>query len=143
MKKQTIPNGTYLKEEVVNTTGNFKRVEQIKAQIDHLIHAGKDINDVNGTDTSQRENLIQALKRVERNKGSHGVDGMPVQNLRPHIVTEWYNMKTALLQGTYQPQPVRRVEIPKPNGGVRLLGIPTVTRPFHSTSHRPNIDQDI
>ncbi|MFP3415673.1 group II intron reverse transcriptase/maturase, partial [Bacillus sp. SIMBA_074] len=70
----------------------------------------------------ERENLIQALKRVERNKGSHGVDGMRVQNLRPHLVTEWYNMKTALLQGTYQPKPVRRIEIPKPNGGVRLLG---------------------
>jgi RNA-directed DNA polymerase len=78
----------------------------------------------------ERENLIQALKRVERNKGSHGVDGMPVQNLRPHLATEWYNMKTALLQGTYQPQPVRRIEIPKPNGGVRLLGIPTVLDRF-------------
>ncbi|MGG3494798.1 group II intron reverse transcriptase/maturase [Peribacillus simplex] len=78
----------------------------------------------------ERENLIQALKRVERNKGSHGVDGMPVQNLRPHLATEGYNMKTALLQGTYQPQPVRRIEIPKPNGGVRLLGIPTVLDRF-------------
>lgn len=78
----------------------------------------------------ERENLIQALKRVERNKGSHGVDGMPVQNLRPHLATEWYNMKTALLQGTYQPQPVRRIEIPKPNGGVLLLGIPTVLDRF-------------
>ena len=77
-----------------------------------------------------RENLIQALKRVERNKGSHGIDGMPVQNLRPHLVTAWHSMKTSLLQGTYQPQPVRRIEIPKPNGGVRLLGIPTVLDRF-------------
>ncbi|MDQ0881064.1 retron-type reverse transcriptase [Peribacillus sp. V2I11] len=91
----------------------------------------------------ERENLIQALKRVERNKGSHGVDGMPVQNLRPHLVTEWYNMKTALLQGTYQPQPVRRIEIPKPNGGVSAIGYSNRSRPFHSTSHCPNIDQDI
>ncbi|WP_036835076.1 group II intron reverse transcriptase/maturase [Pontibacillus litoralis] len=77
-----------------------------------------------------RDNLIQALKRVERNKGSHGVDGMPVQNLRPHLVTEWQRIKSSLLDGTYQPQPVRRIEIPKPNGGVRLLGIPTVLDRF-------------
>jgi RNA-directed DNA polymerase len=74
-----------------------------------------------------RENLLSALKRVERNKGSHGVDEMPVQNLRQHILEHWESMKMELLEGTYKPQPVRRVEIPKPDGGVRLLGIPTVT----------------
>ncbi|VEF49429.1 transposase [Bacillus freudenreichii] len=74
-----------------------------------------------------RENLLSALKRVERNKGSHGVDEMPVQNLRKHILEHWESMKMELLQGTYEPQPVRRVEIPKPDRGVRLLGIPTVT----------------
>ncbi|VEF46485.1 transposase [Bacillus freudenreichii] len=74
-----------------------------------------------------RENLLSALKRVERNKGSHGVDEMPVQNLRKHILEHWESMKMELFQGTYEPQPVRRVEIPKPDGGVRLLGIPTVT----------------
>ena len=74
-----------------------------------------------------RENMLQALKRVERNKGSHGVDGMPVKDLRRHIVDNWSTIKEAILQGTYEPMPVRRVEIPKPNGGVRLLGIPTVT----------------
>ncbi|MBB4824067.1 group II intron reverse transcriptase/maturase [Sporosarcina luteola] len=73
-----------------------------------------------------RENLLSALKRVERNKGSHGVDEMPVQNLRKHILEHWESMKVELLRGTYEPQPVRRVEIPKPAGGVRLLGIPTV-----------------
>lgn len=74
-----------------------------------------------------RENMLQALKRVERNKGSHGVDMMPVQNLRQHIVENWLTIKKQILMGTYKPQPVRRVEIPKPDGGVRLLGIPTVT----------------
>lgn len=74
-----------------------------------------------------RENLLSALKRVERNKGSHGVDEMPVQNLRKHILEHWESIKMELLEGTYKPQPVRRVEIPKPDGGVRLLGIPTVT----------------
>lgn len=77
-----------------------------------------------------RENLLSALKRVERNKGSHGVDKMPVQNLRKHIQEHWETMKTELLEGTYEPQPVRRVEIPKPTGGVRLLGIPTVIDRF-------------
>ncbi|QTD41221.1 group II intron reverse transcriptase/maturase [Sporosarcina sp. Te-1] len=77
-----------------------------------------------------RENLLSALKRVERNKGSHGVDGMPVQNLRKHFLEHWESMKMELLQGTYEPQPVRRVEIQKPDGGVRLLGIPTVIDRF-------------
>ena len=71
--------------------------------------------------------MLQALKRVEQNKGSHGVDMMPVQNLRPHLVENWSSIKEAILIGTYEPMPVRRVEIPKPTGGVRLLGIPTVT----------------
>lgn len=77
-----------------------------------------------------RENLILALKRVERNKGSHGVDEMPVQNLRAHIMEHWADLKKQILEGTYQPQPVRRVEIPKPNGGKRKLGIPTVIDRF-------------
>lgn len=74
-----------------------------------------------------RENMLLALKRVEQNKGSHGVDQMPVQNLRTHIVENWQSIKEAIFKGTYEPMPVRRVEIPKPDGGVRLLGIPTVT----------------
>ena len=71
--------------------------------------------------------MLLALRRVEENKGSHGVDMMPVQDLRQHIVENWLHIKEAILQGTYEPMPVRRVEIPKPDGGVRLLGIPTVT----------------
>ena len=74
-----------------------------------------------------RENMLLALQRVEKNKGSHGVDMMPVQNLRQHTVENWISIKEAILKGTYEPMPVRRVEIPKPDGGVRLLGIPTVT----------------
>ncbi|MEK5400478.1 group II intron reverse transcriptase/maturase [Paenibacillus sp. FSL K6-2859] len=75
-----------------------------------------------------RENLLQALKRVEANKGSHGVDGMSVKSLREHIVQNWQTLRQAIEEGIYEPSPVRRVEIPKPGGGgVRLLGIPTVT----------------
>jgi len=77
-----------------------------------------------------RENLIEALKRVEKNKGSHGIDGMSVKSLRRHIVDNWDSLCQSLRNGTYKPNPVRRVEIPKPNGGVRLLGIPTVTDRF-------------
>lgn len=77
-----------------------------------------------------REILLSALKRVEANKGSHGVDGMPVKSLREHILQNWHQLRQAIVEGTYEPSPVRRVEIPKPNGGVRLLGIPTVTDRF-------------
>jgi RNA-directed DNA polymerase len=77
-----------------------------------------------------KENLLSALKRVELNKGSHGVDEMRVQNLRTHIVNHWESIRMNLLKGDYEPQPVRRVEISKPDGGVRLLGIPTVMDRF-------------
>ena len=77
-----------------------------------------------------RENLIEALKRVEKNKGSHGIDGMSVKFLRRHLYDNWDSLRTSIRNGTYDPKPVRRVEIPKPNGGIRLLGIPTVTDRF-------------
>jgi RNA-directed DNA polymerase len=71
-------------------------------------------------------NMQAALRRVEQNKGAAGPDGMTVKNLRPYLKTHWPTLKQSLLTGTYRPKPVRRVEIPKPGGGVRLLGIPTV-----------------
>ncbi len=77
-----------------------------------------------------RENLLDALKRVEHNKGSHGIDEMPVQNLRAHIMENWTSLRKQMEEGSYYPEPVRRVEIPKPNGGKRKLGIPTVTDRF-------------
>lgn len=73
-----------------------------------------------------RENMILAMKRVIKNKGSHGVDGMRCDELRTNVVKHWDTIKLKLLDGTYKPSPVRRVEIPKPDGGKRLLGIPTV-----------------
>ena len=74
----------------------------------------------------QRENLWQALKRVRGNGGSPGVDGMTVEGLTDYLKQHWLAIRAQLLSGTYQAQPVRRVEIPKPDGGVRKLGIPTV-----------------
>ncbi len=71
-------------------------------------------------------NMRAALKRVEQNKGAPGVDGMTVDKLRPFLTAQWITLRSAILEGNYRPQPVRRVEIPKPGGGVRLLGIPTV-----------------
>src|SRR6202142_763221 len=73
-----------------------------------------------------RENCKQALKRVKANKGSPGVDGMTVHDLPGYLKQHWPAIREQLLSGTYRPQPVKRVEIPKPDGGVRKLGIPTV-----------------
>ena len=77
-----------------------------------------------------RENLITAVTRVERNKGSHGVDGMSVRQLRAYLMEHGASLLADIRAGTYHPQPVRRVEIPKPNGGKRKLGIPTVVDRF-------------
>ena len=77
-----------------------------------------------------RENCKQALKRVKANKGSSGVDGMTVQQLPEFLKQHWPAIREQLLNGTYKPQPVRRVEIPKPDGGVRKLSIPTVLDRF-------------
>jgi group II intron reverse transcriptase/maturase len=74
----------------------------------------------------ERKNLLEALERVESNKGAAGIDGVSTEQLREYIVEHWEKIRKQLLEGTYKPAPVRRVEIPKPDGGVRLLGIPTV-----------------
>lgn len=74
----------------------------------------------------ERSNLRLAYQRVVENKGAAGVDQMPVSGLKDWLAVHWPSVKKALLDGRYVPQPVRRVEIPKPNGGVRTLGVPTV-----------------
>ena len=74
-----------------------------------------------------RENLRQAWKRVKANKGAAGVDGLDIEQTARHLVTAWLEIRDQLLRGTYRPSPVRRVTIPKPDGGERELGIPTVT----------------
>lgn len=78
----------------------------------------------------ERENLKGALKQVKANKGSPGVDGMTVQQLPDYLKEHWPAIRKQLLSGIYRPQPVKRVEIPKPDGGVRQLGIPTVLDRF-------------
>lgn len=74
----------------------------------------------------ERENLKKALAQVKRNKGAPGIDGMTVEDLGPYLKEHWLTIRAQLLEGTYKPQPVRRVEIPKASGGLRPLGIPTV-----------------
>ena len=74
----------------------------------------------------ERGNMTAAYRRVVRNKGAAGVDGMNVDELKPYLAREWERIKSELLEGGYTPQPVLQVEIPKPGGGMRKLGIPTV-----------------
>ncbi len=78
----------------------------------------------------ERKNCQQALARVKSNKGSAGVDGMTVEQLPAYLKQHWVAIREQLLRGTYKPQPVKRVEIPKPDGGMRKLGIPTVLDRF-------------
>src|SRR3974390_701980 len=73
-----------------------------------------------------RENLVRAWKRVRQNKGGPGVDGMTIAGAKAFLREHWPNIRSELLSGTYEPQPVKRVEIPKPDGGVRKLGVPCV-----------------
>ena len=77
-----------------------------------------------------RDNLLLAMKRVISNKGSHGVDGMTIYELRQFLKDNWLQTKESILNNEYKPMPVRRVEIPKLNGGIRLSGISTVLDRF-------------
>ena len=73
-----------------------------------------------------RQNMHQAFKRVYSNKGASGVDGITVDEIDRHIRENWKEIKSQIEERCYKPQPVLRVEIPKPDGGIRKLGIPTV-----------------
>jgi len=76
------------------------------------------------------ENCSQALQAVKRNQGAGGIDRMTTAELEEHLQANWGKLKDKLLKGTYVPSPVKRVEIPKPSGGTRMLGIPTVQDRF-------------
>lgn len=78
----------------------------------------------------ERSNLQRALKQVRQNKGAPGIDGMSVDELPRHLKENWLEIRAQLVAGTYRPQPVKRVEIPKPDGKKRPLGIPTVVDRF-------------
>ncbi len=116
-------------------------VLESRGEAPHGQHSGEIPTVTNGDERSghdhrlmeavvERANAIAALKRVRQNKGSPGTDGMTVDDLPAHLATEWEAIRAQLLAGTYQPQPVRRHEIPKHDGGRRQLGIPTVLDRF-------------
>lgn len=79
------------------------------------------------TQALARENLVWARKRVKANRGSAGVDGLTIEATAEYLKTEWPRIREDLQAGRYRPQPVRRVQIPKSGGGMRELGIPTVS----------------
>lgn len=89
-----------------------------------------------------RENLLTALRNVKRNGGSPGIDGMTVGELPEHLKREWPKIRRQLMSGTYIPRPVKRVEIPKPGGGIRQLGIPTVLDRFIQQAILQVLQQD-
>ena len=97
-----------------------KRVHESPADTERLME-----------EVCERENCLQALKRVKANKGSPGIDGMTVKELPDYLKQHWPAIREQMLSGTYRPQPVKRVEIDKPDGGgVRKLGVPTALDRF-------------
>ena len=106
------------KQKMQSTTVDLLNRESVN---DELFDTSRLLEDV-----LERDNMLKAMYRVIRNKGSHGIDGMKTDELREHVKRTWTTVKSKLLEGKYNPSPVRRVEIPKPDGGIRLLGIPTV-----------------
>lgn len=123
-RQQKIPNGSYLQEEVVNTQGTEGVPSCPPAQPRETTREESCNNLMERV--VAKDNMNFALRRVESNKGAAGIDGMTIESLRPFLKNQWPQIREQLLNGTYQPKPVRRVEIPKPDGGIRLLGIPTV-----------------
>jgi RNA-directed DNA polymerase len=89
-----------------------------------------------------RDNLLTALGNVKRNGGSPGIDGMTVEELPEYLKREWRKIRRQLLAGSYVPRPVKRVEIPKPGGGIRQLGIPTVLDRFIQQALLQVLQQD-
>lgn len=123
-RKQKTHNRACLRGEAVNTPGTAEGLSLPSARSGGTPR--EDQGDGLMEKVVARENMWAALKRVEENKGAGGIDGVQVDELRDLLREVWPQVREQLLQGTYQPKPVRRVEIPKPGGGMRLLGIPTV-----------------
>ena len=119
---QTEMSGTPSEGGRRNLPGAEEGASSITAKRDVSCHGTEYLMEV----VVEGENMRWAYKRVMANKGSAGIDDMSVEDLKPYLQIHWARIKVELLEGRYQPQPVLRVEIPKPGGGKRPLGIPTV-----------------
>ena len=117
--------GTGAKGEAPNAAAQETEARTAEACLERPAVSGPSMEAV-----VERENLKKALAQVKRNKGAPGTDGMTVEALGPYLKEHWLTIRAQLLEGTYKPQPVRRVEIPKASGGMRPLGIPTVVDRF-------------
>jgi RNA-directed DNA polymerase len=117
--------GTEAKGEAPSVAAQETEARAAKACLERPAVAGPSMEAV-----VERENLRKALAQVQRNKGSAGIDRMKVEGLPAYLKEHWPMIRVQLLEGTYKPQPVRRVEIPKASGGTRPLGIPTVLDRF-------------
>jgi RNA-directed DNA polymerase len=124
-RQKTHIRRVYPEKEVVQLPNNQGEPSRYTAQTKSQSH-GEPNNDLM-EEVLSKTNMFQALKKVEQNKGAPGIDNLTVENLKPYLCQNWLIIKEQLLKGEYRPQPVLRVEIPKPDGGKRLLGIPTVT----------------
>lgn len=129
-RKQPSPKGTYQQAGAVNPQGPVGEPSAPSARSKAESHEAPDTRLLE--QMLERENLLKALKRIEKKrKAAPGVDGMTVSDLRPYLETNWQGVREDIVAGTYEPAPVRRVEIPKPGGqGTRLLGIPRVLDRF-------------
>src|SRR3984957_2586019 len=114
-------------------TGEARTAETEAVEALQAVHATESPASTNRLieEVCERENLKQALRRVKANKGSPGVDGMTIDEITDYLKQHWQTIREQLLSGTYEPKPVRRVEMPKPDGGgMRKLGIPIVLDRF-------------
>lgn len=129
-RQQPTPEGAYRRKVAVQPRGAVGGPSAPPARDRAESHGTDDVALLEKV--LERENLRQALKRIEQKpKAAPGVDGMTVRELRPYLEQHWERIRAEILAGTYEPQPVRRAEIPKPNGGgMRELGIPRVLDRF-------------
>jgi RNA-directed DNA polymerase len=118
-------SGTGAKGEAPSAAAGESEARAAKTCLERPAVAGPSMEGI-----VERENLKTALAQVKRNKGAAGIDGMSVGELPAYLKEHWLTIRARLLDGTYKPQPVRRVEIPKASGGLRPLGIPTVLDRF-------------
>ena len=123
-RQQKTSHGADFQEEAVNPSGPGGGPSSSSAREEDPSHEVEEWQLMEHV--MLRHNMIWAYERVKSNAGAPGVDGITVEELRPYLKDHWVGIKDDLLGDRYRPQPVRRVEIPKAGGGVRLLGIPTV-----------------